>query len=139
MEWLSLGDVSWLGVLLAFVASFVFGWLWYSQWAFFPVWSRLGELDEEKLKNANKGAVFGQMIVGNLLGVIALAMLMAGLGASGAVAGLVLGLIVGFAFRAGAHLVHNGFAQRPGGITLIDAAHDTLALAIAGLVLGLFM
>ncbi|WP_159451441.1 DUF1761 domain-containing protein [Demequina sp. NBRC 110054] len=139
MEWLSFGDVSWLGVLLAFVASFIFGWLWYSQWAFFPVWARLGNLDLEKLQNANMGPVFGQMILGNVLGILALAMLMAGLGASGPVDGLVLGLIVGLAFRTGAHLIHNGFAQRPAGITLIDAAHDTLALALAGLVLGFFM
>jgi len=139
MEWLSFAGVSWLGVLLAFLASFVFGWLWYSQLAFFPVWSRLGNLDEEKLKNANMGAVFGQMLVGNVLGVIGIAFLMAAVGASGPVAGLVLGGIVGLAFRAGAHLVHNGFAQRAGGITLIDSAHDTIALMLAGLVLGLFM
>ncbi|WP_152659445.1 DUF1761 domain-containing protein [Demequina salsinemoris] len=139
MEWLSFADVSWLGVLLAFVASFVFGWLWYSQFAFFPVWARLGNLDLERLGNTSMGPVFGQMIVGNVLGIVTLALLMAGLGASGPVDGLVLGLIVGVAFRAGAHLVHNGFAQRVGGITLIDSAHDALALAISGLVLGLFM
>ncbi|WNM23612.1 DUF1761 domain-containing protein [Demequina capsici] len=139
MEWLSFAGVSWLGVVVAFVVSFVFGWLWYSPLLFFPVWSRLGRLDEDKLKNANMGAVFGQMIVGNVIGVIGLAFLMAAIGASGVLSGLVLGLIVGLAFRAGAHMVHNGFAQRAGGITLIDSAHDTIALMIAGLVLGLFM
>lgn len=139
MEWLSFAGVDWIGVLVAFVASFVFGWLWYSQFAFFPVWSRLSQLDEEKLKSANMGAVFGQMIVGNVMGVLGVAWLMAALGVSGALEGLVLGLVVGLLFRAGAHLVHNGFAQRHSGVTLIDSAHDTLALGIAGLVLGLFM
>lgn len=139
MEWLTFSGISWWGVLVAFLASFVFGWVWYSPFAFFPVWSRLGKLDEEKLQNANMAPVFGQMMVGNLLGIVALAMLMAGLGASGVVAGMTLGLVVGVAFRTGAHLVHNGFAQRPGGLTLIDSAHDTLALVIAGAALGLFM
>lgn len=139
MEWLTFDGVNWLGVLLAFVASFAIGWVWYSPFAFFPVWAKLGGLTDERMKQANMGAVFGQMIVGNILGVIVLAMLMAGLGASGWLAGLVLGIVVGIAFRAGAHLVHNGFALRDWRITLIDSAHDTLSLAIAGLVLGLFM
>jgi hypothetical protein len=32
--------------------------------------------------------------------------------------------------------MHNGFAARHPGVTLLDLAHDTIALAIAGAVLG---
>lgn len=138
MDWWDFSALPWWGVVLAFLAAFAFGWLWYSQIAFLPVWARLGSLDEEKLRNANMGAVFGQMMLGNALGVIALAALMLALGVTSVVGGALLGAFVGVAFRAGAHLVHNGFAQRHWGITVIDSVHDTLALAIAGAVLGIF-
>lgn len=139
MDWLSLDGVNWWGVVVAFVAAYALGSLWYSRILFFPVWARLGELDMDKLQNSNMVPIFGQMFVGNALGVLALAWLMAGLEVSGWWEGLLLGLIVGVAFRAGAHLVHNGFAQRHSLVTLIDSGHDALSLALAGCALGFFM
>ena len=34
MEWLTLDGIPWLGVALAFVATFVLGWFWYSPQGF---------------------------------------------------------------------------------------------------------
>lgn len=137
MDWLSLDDLNWLAVLVAFVVSFVLGWLWYSQWAFFPAWSKADGLTEEKMKSANMGAAFAGTALANLLGVVLLAMLMAALGTADAGSGAVLGAAVGLAFRGGAHVLHNGFAVRHWKVSLIDTAHDTLALALAGAILGL--
>ncbi|PKQ25208.1 MAG: DUF1761 domain-containing protein [Actinobacteria bacterium HGW-Actinobacteria-4] len=139
MEWLSFDEVNWLAVALAFVVSFVLGWFWYSPAAFFPVWSRLGGLTEEKLKDANMGVAFGGTVVANLLGVLVLAMLMTPLGATGIGGGALLGAVLGLVYRAGAHALHNGFAARDPRITLIDGAHDVVALALAGAVLGIWM
>jgi hypothetical protein len=50
----------------------------------------------------------------------------------------VLGAILGFVFRGGAHAIHNGFAARDWRVTLIDTAHDTVGLAVAGAILALF-
>ena len=137
-DWLTFDGVNWLGVLVAFVAAFALGWLWYSDAMFFPMWRRLGNITSEEMRKANMGVAFGGTVVFNVLGVILLAMLMAATGATGVAGGAVLGAIVGLVFRGGAHAIHNGFALRDPKITLIDLAADTAGLALAGVVLGLF-
>jgi hypothetical protein len=48
-----MGHVNYLAVLVAAVAAFVLGWLWYSPLLFFKPWMRLRGLDPEAaLKNA---------------------------------------------------------------------------------------
>lgn len=139
MEWLSFEGVSWLGVGVAFLVTFALGWYWYSDAGFFKIWQRAGNITREDMEKANMGAAFGGTAAGNLLGIILLAVLMVGLGVSGVGPGAALGAVLGLVFRAGAHALHNGFAIRKPVITLIDGAHDTVALAVAGAVLGIWM
>jgi len=48
-----MGHVNYLAVLVAAVAAFVLGWLWYSPLLFFKPWMRLRGLDPEAaMKNA---------------------------------------------------------------------------------------
>jgi len=128
--------VNWLGVLVAFLMSFALGWFWYSNAGFFGTWRKLGKMTDHDMAGANMGVAFGGTMVANVLGVILLAVLMNGLSVTGLAGGLVLGAVLGLVFRGGAHALHNGFAMRHPGITLIDAAHDTVALAVAGAILG---
>jgi hypothetical protein len=137
MEWLSFDGVNWLAVLVAFVVSFAFGWWYYSPQGFFNPWKKAAGITSEQMENANMGAAFGGTIAANVLGVILLAVLMVGLDVTGWWQGLLFGAVIGLVFRGGAHALHNGFAIRSPKITLFDAAHDTVALALAGLVLGL--
>lgn len=137
MDWLTFEGVDWLAVVVAFVATFVVGFLWYSPKVLFPLWQKHARITDEQMAGANPGAAFGQTIVANILGIILLAVLMAGLGIDDWAGGLVLGALVGLIFRGGAHALHNGFALRSPVVTALDAAHDTLGLALAGLVLGL--
>ncbi len=136
MGWIDVGAVTWWAVGVAFLAAFVFGGFWYSPQGFFPVWARLGKISDEDMKNANMGVAFGGTVVGNLLGVVLMALMLPALGSEGWLAGLAVGALVGFVFRGGAHAIHNGFAARHPGVTLIDVAHDTIALAIVGAILG---
>jgi hypothetical protein len=137
-DWLTLDGVNWIGVLVAFLAAFALGWLWYSNAMFFPLWKRLGNLSDDAIRNGNMLIGFGGTAVFTFLGVLILAMLMAATGATGPAGGAVLGAIVGLVLRGGAHAIHNGFALRDPRITLIDAAADTAGLALAGAILGLF-
>ena len=137
MEWLSFEGVNWIAVLIAFVVTFVINWFWYSDRGFFKPWKTAGGITSEQMEGANMGVSFGGAVVGNLLGIVLLAVLMAGLGVTGWWQGLVFGAVVGFVYRAGAHMIHNGFALRKTLITVIDGASDTVGLAVAGLILGL--
>lgn len=137
MEWFSFDEVNWLAVLIAFVVTFVLGWVWYAPQGFFKPWAAAAGITSADMENARMGPAFAQTIVANALGVIVLAVLMANLGVATWWEGLLLGGLIGLVFRGGAHALHNGFAQRSGRVTLIDAAHDASALAIAGAIIGL--
>ena len=137
-DWLSFDGVNWLAVLVAFVATFALGWVWYSNVGFFKMWQRLAKIADDDMKAANMGVAFGGTAIFTVLGVILLAVLMPVTGATTVGGGAVLGAILGFVFRGGAHAIHNGFAARDWRVTLIDTAHDTVGLAVAGAILGLF-
>ncbi|WP_084130330.1 DUF1761 domain-containing protein [Demequina sp. NBRC 110055] len=139
MEWFSFDGIPWWGVLVAFVVTFAFGWFYYSPAGVFPVWKRLGKIEDSDVENANMGVAFGGTFLANVLGIIVLAMLMVGLGVDGWAAGLTFGAVIGVVFRGGAHALHNGFAARHPGVTLLDTLHDTVALALSGMILALFM
>ncbi|WP_062069178.1 DUF1761 domain-containing protein [Demequina sediminicola] len=139
MEWLNFDAVPWLGVVLGFVATFVIGSLWYSPPLFFRQWQRAVGFTDEDMKGANMPLAFGQMVVGNLLGVIALAVLLVALGVDSWWAAALTGAVLGVAFRWGAHLIHDGFAMRGQAATWIDGVHDTVSLAAAGAIIGMFL
>lgn len=139
MEWFSIDGIPWLGVLLAFVATFALGFFWYSPQGFFRPWQRAVGFTDEQMKDAKMGLAFGQMVVGNVLGLLVLAVLLVSLGVDSWWGAAVTGGVLGFAFRGGAHLLHDGFAIRGPVATWIDTAHDTLALAVSGLIIGLFL
>ena len=136
MSWIDFGAVTWWAVGVAFVATFAFGWFYYSPRGLFPLWARLGKVSDEDVKNSNMAIAFGGTALGNALGVLLLALLLSGLGVQGWLAGLATGALIGLVFRGGAHAIHNGFAARHPGVTLLDLVHDTIALAIAGAILG---
>ncbi len=138
MEWLSFAGVNWLAVVIAFVVSFAFGWWYYSPAGVWNVWKRAAKISDEGLNDTSTAIAFGGTIVANALGVIVLALLMVQLEVTSWAGGLVLGAILGLVYRAGAHAIHNGFAARSAKVTALDGIHDTVALALAGLVLGLF-
>lgn len=136
MDWFT-GDLDWLAIGIAFLITFIFGWIWYSPFGFFPLWQRLGRFTDEDMKQRFRPVdAFGGTLVGNIVGVIVLGMLVPAVGADSAWSGAFLGLVMGVAFRGGAHVLHNGFALRDSRITLIDTAHDTIAIGIAGLIIG---
>jgi hypothetical protein len=137
VEWIDLAAVNWMSVALAFVLSFGLGWFWYSPQGLFKPWKRATGITDQQMREADMGLAFTGTVTANLLGVILLAVLMAAADVSGWWQGLVFGAILGLIFRGGAHALHNGFAIRKPIVTLIDAAHDTVALALAGLIIGL--
>ncbi|RAX44880.1 DUF1761 domain-containing protein [Arthrobacter sp. AQ5-06] len=138
MDWLShISQINWLAVLLAFISSMAIGFVWYMPAVLGKRWMAAIGKTEEDLKNIGGGAgIWVPMMVAAALTAVLLAVLISKLGLDSAVAGGWFALVLALVFRAGAHVIHNGFAGRPTSVTLIDSGHDLLAMTLAGAIIG---
>ena len=138
MDWLSyISQINWLAVLLAFIASMVIGFVWYLPAVLGNKWMAAIGKTEEDLKNISGGAgIWVPMMVAAALTALLLAVLISKLGLDNALAGGFFALVLALVFRAGGHVIHNGFAGRPVAVTLIDSGHDLLAMTVAGAIIG---
>ena len=138
MDWLShISDINWLAVLLAFISSMVVGFVWYMPAVLGRKWMEAIGKTEDDLKNIEGGAgIWLPMMFASAITSILLAVFISALDANTFWGGAFVGIIIGLIFRAGGHVIHNGFAGRPSAVTLIDSGHDVLALAIAGAIIG---
>jgi Protein of unknown function (DUF1761) len=138
MDWLShISQLNWLAVLLAFISSMVIGFVWYMPAVLGRRWMAAIGKTEEDLKNISGGAgIWVPMMAAAALTAVLLAVLISKLGLDNAVAGGWFALVLALVFRAGGHLIHNGFAGRPAAVTLIDSGHDLLAMTVAGAIIG---
>lgn len=138
MDWLShISQINWLAVALAFVASMAIGFVWYMPAVLGNRWMAAIGKTQEDLKDIGGGAgIWVPMMAAAALTAVLLAVLISKLGLDNAVAGGLFALVVGLVFRAGGHVIHNGFAGRPAAVTLIDSGHDLLAMTVSGAIIG---
>lgn len=138
MDWAShISQINWLAVALAFVLSMAIGFVWYLPAVLGTRWMAAIGKTEEDLKNISGGAgIWVPMMVTAALTAVLLAVLISKLGLDNAAAGGLFALVLGLVFRAGGHVIHNGFAGRPTTVTLIDSGHDLLAMTVAGAIIG---
>jgi hypothetical protein len=137
------------GYLVASLAVFIAGALWFSPKGFFPVWWRAMGRGDAAPGGDNMAVVFGLTIVGVLVQVGAVGWVLG----SGAIdfsflgttftdinagSGLVTGLVLGIGVAAAASLSHRLFAGHGLKVWAIEVGSDVLNFALAGLLLGAF-
>lgn len=113
MEWIDeLGELDWVAVAVATVASYVLGFAWYSWSLFGKSWAgALGMTKEQADDTEGLGAAFAMSLVAGVAKVIVLALLMAATDTTGFGDGLLFGAIVGLALIASSVAYHNGFSR----------------------------
>ena len=113
------------------------GFVWYMPAVLGNRWMAAIGKTEDDLKNMSGGAgIWLPMMAAAALTAILLAVLIARLGLDNALAGGLFALVMGLVFRAGGHVIHNGFAGRPAAVTLIDSGHDLVAMSVSGAIIG---
>ena len=114
------------------------GFVWYMPAVLGKRWMAAIGKTEEDLKTMRGGAgIWIPMMLAAALTAVLLAVLISTLGLDTAVAGGGFALVVtALVFRAGGHVIHNGFSGRPAAVTLIDSGHDVLAMTVAGAIIG---
>lgn len=129
-----LHDLNWLAIVVAGVAFFFVGAVWYSA-LFGKAWQGLVGIDPETA-GGNVAAIFGTTLLLEVLAAAALASLVQLSGHEGWQAGLHVGLVVGLCCVVPAIAINNLFQRRPLALTAIDGGHMAVGLALAGVIVG---
>jgi len=129
-------DLNWAAVIVAAVAYFALGWLWYSN-ALFGRQYRAAIGKEEASDVVDVGAIVANL-AGWFIAAVALALVSAAVGADSVLDGLVLGLVVSFGFIGTNRIVANlaGWFIAAVALALVSAAVGADSV-LDGLVLGL--
>jgi hypothetical protein len=140
---MNLLELNWLAILIAFIAFFAIGAIWFGPKTFYPVWVKALGSDPQKSPNAHGPAlVFGLTALGGLVQVIALAIVIlliaVGAGPVGPLGGALIGLLLGVGITAAGSLSHRLFGGQGLRAWILEVAQDTVGLTVAGAILGLF-
>lgn len=131
-----LSQINWLAVLVAAVAYFFLGAIWYSKALFAPRWAKLVGID---MNNPDKGKSLGKMMIGSFLlivvTVIALALLVNRMDLMAWMAGLRLGLLTGIGFATTAVAISFIYESRPTGLYFIDCGYHLAGHIAAAIIL----
>ncbi|CAB4807457.1 unannotated protein [freshwater metagenome] len=133
-----------LGVLLAFIVSFISGAIWFGPKTFYPVWMKAkGNASGQLSTSQNKPALlFGGTIIGVLIQTLTVAFVVTALGHNNANFGVSDGALVGFALGVGiamfASLSHRLFGGENVKVWIIETANDAINLTIAGAIITYF-
>jgi hypothetical protein len=126
-------EISWLGVILAAIAFFGVGAIWYGA-LFARPWMRLSGVTEEQARSSNLVLIFGTTAV---LGAIAAIGLAAIIGPdSSAGEGIGIGLGVGVALIAPVLGIQTLYDRKALALWLLNAGYNVAGFAVMGLVIG---
>ena len=138
---MAFGGLSYFAVVVAAVASFVFGALWYgllgSRWM-----EALGKTKDELMGPGGKPPI--APMIKSLVAELVMAWVLAGLlghlgpGRVTPMNGLISGAFVWLGFVATTLVVNHGYQRSKTALTVIDGAHWLGVLLIQGFVIGLF-
>jgi hypothetical protein len=130
-------SVEWLGVVVAVIAQFGLGFLWYSQALFGKRWlGALGRTTQDMQQNASP-APWIVVALSSVVSAVFVSAVADWAGAETVADGLVVGVYVGFVVAlavAAGHL----FEQRARPLVLINAGHELVRFLLIGLVIGAF-
>ena len=132
-------QINWLAVLVAAIAYFMLGALWFSKPLFANAWVKHHQIDMND-PEAKKG-VAGIMLlsfVWILFISLCLAVLVERLGLYQAISGLKLGLFTGFGFAFSAISITLLYVKKPFALHLIDGLYHVAGHIIAAIILCLW-
>ena len=129
-----LGDLNWLAVLVATIAYFALGGIWYAEGVFGKAWQRAGGI---AVPEGTPGAKFYVIpFITCFIATVATAMIAVATGSTEISEGIILGLVVGIGYAATLTLLGSVFENRPEPMTWfwISALYHIVGLVIVGII-----
>lgn len=125
--------VNWLAVIVAAVAMFGLGAVWYSPVLFVKQWAKAAGLEIDYEKRGNFAAILGTSVVLTLIMAANLAFFTAPLDLAGTVAAA---LAAGLGWATLSLWIISLFERRPLSYVFINGGYLTLGFILMGLILG---
>ena len=129
-------EINYLAVVVAALATFVLGGLWYSPVLFGKAWQREVGLCDEQLARGGMARIFAAALALSLIAAVVFALFLGprpkmplGLGA---------GFAAGLCWVASSFGINYLFARRSLRLFLIDGGYHTLQFTLIGVILALF-
>ncbi|MBK7872631.1 MAG: DUF1761 domain-containing protein [Saprospiraceae bacterium] len=131
-------SINFLAVLVAGVASFALGALWYSPVLFGKAWQKELGYTDEYLQSGNMGVTFGTSFVLMLIMSLGMAMLLPKIAGDtlSLSSGLTNGILIGLLFVGTSMGVNYLYQRKSFKLWAIDAIYQILFLGIMGMILG---
>lgn len=124
-------------ILVATLASFALGALWYSV-LFGKVWQREVGITDEDMKGANMAKIFGTCLLLTAVMCLGMAMLIQGHGKGmiDMMGGMYHGIFIGICFVATSMGINYLYQRKSLLLWIIDAGYQVAFLTLMGLILG---
>lgn len=141
---MTFSDLNIVGVLIAFVVSFISGAIWFGPKTFYPIWMKARGINSGELnRQQNKPALlFGGTIIGLIFQTLTVALLVTSLMAGNpdfeVLDGALVGGALGVGIAACASLSHRLFGGESVKVWIIETANDAINLTIAGAIITYF-
>lgn len=133
---MDLSKINYLAVLVAALAAFVVGGVWYSPVMFGGIWMRETGLSDEALRRRSMAMVFGGSFVLSLVIAFNLAAFLAG--PPDIVWGIVAGALAGVGWVAAGMGVTYLFEARSMKLFLVNAGYHAVTFMAMGAILGVW-
>jgi hypothetical protein len=130
-------SINWLAVLVAVIAQFVCGFLWYGPF-FGKKWMSLVGKSEEELKKSNPGLAYTLALICAAVVAIGLSCLVDLLSWQTAWGGIKLGFFVWLGFTVTAMVMNDAFEGKPPALTSINAGYHLLYMMVMGAIVGVW-
>lgn len=138
---MELANVNWLALIVASLAGFMLGALWYSPVLFSKLWQREVGLNDKDLNNSNMAMTFGISFIFMLIMSLGLALFLQMFEPStlNFLFGAQMGILVGIFFVMTSIGINVMYQQRSFKLLLIDAGYQVAYLALVGGILAIWM
>ena len=134
-----LGDVDWLAVILAALAYFIIGAIWYAPPVLGNAWMTAGGMERPMEGQRPGPAIYVVPLIGSILSAIALGMFAVATRTDTIGEGIVLGLVVGVGFAISISLVTATFeSNKPNQMTwgAINAGYHLVGNVVAAIIIA---
>lgn len=131
-----LSHINWLAILVAAVAYFVLGALWYSKALFGSTWAVLVKLDTSNpdLKK-DMGKMMASTFVLIFIVCFGLSLLIVKFDFVGLFSGVKMGLVTGLCFATTAVSINYVYESKPGGLYFINNGYHVIGHVLAAMIL----